>query len=185
MLGVIPTSHALQTARERGLDLIEVAPNAKPPTCKIMDYGKYKYEQKKRASESKKKQTVINIKEIQIRTRTDQHDLEVKLKHARRFLENGDKTRVNLRFRGREMAHQEIGIKAIKGVIEQLKDIAIVEVPPKMEGRQLFALLAPDPAKLKEIQKAKAQAEKEAGNEEDSGGSSAEVKEPQMAAKSD
>jgi translation initiation factor IF-3 len=158
MAGVISTQDALRMAQDRGLDLIEVAPDAKPPTCKIMDYGKYKYETKKKATESRKKQTVVSIKEIQLRPRTEEHDMNVKLKHARKFLMSGDKTRVNLRFRGREMAHQEIGMDVLKKVIEELKDVSVVEVPPKLEGRQLFVLLAPDPARLKEIQKAKKEA---------------------------
>ncbi len=155
MLGVMSVSEAIRLAEEKGLDLIEVAPDASPPTCKIMDYGKYKYEQKKKENESRKKQTVISVKEIQIRPRTDSHDLGVKLKHARRFLEGGDKTKITMRFRGREMAHQDIGRELLKKVMEELKDIGIVEVAPKMEGRQMFALVAPTPAVLKEIQKKK------------------------------
>lgn len=137
-------------AQEKMLDLIEVVPNATPPTCKIMDYGKYKYEQKKKAHAARKKQVEIQVKELQLRPRTDQHDIETKLKHARRFLEEGDKVKFNLRFRGREMAYQDMGEGVLKKVIEALKDIAIIETSPKMEGRQLFALLAPDPAKIKE-----------------------------------
>lgn len=153
MLGVFPPMDALRMAENKGLDLIEIAPTAKPPTCKIMDYGKYKYEQKKKEHQARKNQTVITIKEIQLRPRTDQHDLDVKMRHARRFLLEGDKVKVNLRFYGREMAHQELGINLLKKVTESLQDIALVEVPPKMEGRQLFVLLAPDPAKLKELEK--------------------------------
>lgn len=141
-------------AEARGLDLIEIAPNAKPPTCKIMDYGKYKYELKKKEHQARKNQTVITIKEIQLRPRTDQHDLEVKLKHARRFLLEGDKVKVNLRFYGREMAHQDLGFELLKKVTQTLQDVALVEVPAKMEGRQLFVLLAPDAAKIKDLEKA-------------------------------
>ena len=145
------SSEALKMALDQGLDLIEIAPNANPPTCKIMDYGKYKYEQKKKAQESKKKQTIISIKEIQIRPRTDAHDLTIKLNHARRFLENGDKTKITMRFRGREMAHQNIGREQIKKVIKALEDVSVVEFLPKMEGRQMFVMLNPTPAILKKI----------------------------------
>ncbi|HVK61619.1 MAG TPA: translation initiation factor IF-3 [Bdellovibrionales bacterium] len=154
MLGVFPPMEALRLAEDRGLDLIEIAPTAKPPTCKIMDYGKYKYEQKKKEHEARKNQTVIVIKEIQLRPRTDQHDLDVKLRHARRFLLEGDKVKVNLRYYGREMAHQELGVQLLARVTATLTDIAMVETAPKMEGRQLFALYAPDPAKIKEYEKA-------------------------------
>ncbi|MES2962288.1 MAG: translation initiation factor IF-3 [Bdellovibrionota bacterium] len=153
MLGVFPPQEALRMAEERGLDLIEIAPTAKPPTCKIMDYGKYKYELKKKEHEARKNQTVITIKEVQLRPRTDKHDLDVKLNHARRFLLEGDKVKVNLRFYGREMAHQELGVQLLQKVTAALSDIAMVETPPKMEGRQLFALYAPDPMKLKDIEK--------------------------------
>jgi len=154
MLGIFPPFKALELAEERGLDLIEIAPTAKPPTCKIMDYGKYKYELKKKEHEARKNQTVITIKEIQIRPRTDVHDLNVKLNHARRFLLEGDKVKVNLRFYGREMAHQNLGFELLQKVSKTLGDIAMVETPPKMEGRQLFALYAPDAAKIKEFKAA-------------------------------
>ena len=151
MLGIMDPVDALRMASDRGLDLIEIAPHAKPPTCKIMDYGKYKYEQKKKAQESKKKQTIISIKEIQIRPRTDAHDLAIKLNHARRFLENGDKTKITMRFRGREMAHQDIGREQIQKVIRSLEDVSVVELMPKMEGRQMFVMLTPTPAILKRV----------------------------------
>jgi len=154
MLGVFPPFEALRMAEAKGLDLIEIAPTAKPPTCKIMDYGKYKYELKKKEHQARKNQTVITIKEIQLRPRTDQHDLDVKMKHARRFLLEGDKVKVNLRFYGREMAHQHLGMDLLNKVTTALADIAMVEVPPKMEGRQLFVLLAPDATKIKEFEKA-------------------------------
>jgi translation initiation factor IF-3 len=160
MLGVFPPMEALRMAEDKGLDLIEIAPTAKPPTCKIMDYGKYKYELKKKEHEARKNQTVIVIKEIQLRPRTDQHDLDVKLRHARRFLLEGDKVKVNLRFYGREMAHQELGSQLLAKVTKALGDIALVETPPKMEGRQLFALYAPDPIKVKEYEKAHPEAAK-------------------------
>ncbi len=151
ILGIMESSEALRIAQDKGLDLIEIAPTANPPTCKIMDYGKYKYEQKKKAQESKKKQTIISIKEIQIRPRTDSHDLNIKLNHARRFLESGDKTKITMRFRGREMAHQDIGREQIKKVIRALEDVSVVEFLPKMEGRQMFVMLNPTPTILKKI----------------------------------
>lgn len=156
MLGIFPPFEALKMAEAKGLDLIEVAPTAKPPTCKITDYGKYKYELKKKEHEARKNQTVIVIKEIQLRPRTDQHDLDVKMRSARGFLLDGDKVKVNLRFYGREMAHQELGMGLLQKVIAALGDIALVESNPKMEGKQLFVLLAPDPAKIKEYEKKKA-----------------------------
>ncbi len=161
MLGVMTPSEGMKLAEERGLDLIEVAPTATPPTCKIMDFGKWKYEQKKKAHEARKNQTTIVIKELQLRPRTEQHDLDVKMRHARRFLEEGFKTKLNMRFRGRELVHQEIGQRLLEKVVAGLKDIAMVEVPPKMEGKQLFLLMAPDPVKIREIQKNRAKLPKE------------------------
>lgn len=161
MLGVVTVQEGLRLAQERGLDLIEVAPNVTPPTCKIMDYGKYKYEEKKRAHESKKKQTVITIKELQVRPRTDQHDLDTKLRHARRFLLEGDKVKFSLRFRGREMAHQDLGMAVMQKVMEALKDICVIEAAPKMEGQQLFLMIGPDSAKIKEYKRANPNKDKE------------------------
>jgi len=149
MLGVKALAEAQQLAIDKGLDLIEIAPNVKPPTCKIMDYGKWKYENKKKAAEARKKQTIISIKEVQLRPRTEEHDLNTKLKNATKFLLNGDKVKVNLRFSGREMAHQELGFELLQEVTKKLDNIAIVEAEPKKEGRQLFVLLAPDPKKIK------------------------------------
>ncbi|MFZ3231070.1 MAG: translation initiation factor IF-3 [Pseudobdellovibrio sp.] len=154
MAGVMGVPEALRMAQDKGLDLIEIAPNAVPPTCKLMDYGKYKYEEKKKAAASRKNQVIVTIKEIQMRPRTDQHDFETKMKHARRFLLDGDKVKINLRFMGREMAHQEAGVLVIRKAIEFVKDLALVESPPKTEGKNLFTLLAPDPAKIKEYIKA-------------------------------
>lgn len=160
MVGVMSPREALAIAESKGLDLIEIAPTAKPPTCKIMDYGKYKYELKKKEKVAKKKQVTISIKEVQLRPRTDQHDLDVKLRAARRFLLDGDKVKFNMRFMGRELAHQELGYKLLKRVGESLLDVAIIEAPPKMEGKQLFALYAPDPVKVKEYLKANPQSAK-------------------------
>lgn len=153
MLGVYSVPQAIQLAEARGLDLIEIAPTATPPTCKIMDYGKWKYESKKKQVAARKNQVVVDTKEIQLRPRTEQHDLDTKVRHARRFLIESDKVKVNLRFSGREAAHQEEGMAVLKRVIEALADLAIVEVPPKREGRQVFTLFAPDPVKIKEFKR--------------------------------
>jgi len=165
MRGVMEPGKALELAEEKGLDLIEIAPTAKPPTCRIMDYGKWKYEAQKKDKLAKKNQTTIVIKEIQIRTRTDKHDLDVKLKNARRFLLKGDKVKVNLRFYGREMAHQELGIKMLEIVAKSLDEIANIETPPKREGRQVFLLLVPDPSKIKEFNKSLASEKKSTGEQ--------------------
>jgi translation initiation factor IF-3 len=161
MLGIFQVPDAIRLAEEKGLDLIEVVPNASPPTCKIMDYGKYKYELKKKAAESRKKQVEIDIKELQLRPRTEQHDLDVKIRHARRFLEEGDKVKFILRYKGREMAYQDMGEKVLRNVVEALQDMALVETPPKMEGKQLYTLLAPDPVKIKEFKKKNPDSHKE------------------------
>lgn len=147
MIGVVTTREALRKAEEAGLDLVEISPNADPPVCKVLDYGKYKYEQQKKASEARKKQKVVEVKEIQIRPMIGDHDYEVKLKNAKRFLEEGDKVKVVLRFRGREMAHTEIGMGLLKKMIEDLGSLAKVEFEPKMEGRQVMMVLGPATAK--------------------------------------
>lgn len=154
MLGVMSVPEALRLAEDRGLDLLEIAPTATPPTCKIMDHGKWKYENKKKAAAARKKQVIVSVKEIQMRPRTDQHDFETKMNHARRFLLDGDKVKVNLRFMGREMAHQELGMELMKKAIAFVNDLAMVETNPKMEGKQMFLLLAPDPLKIKDYMKA-------------------------------
>lgn len=142
MKGVFPTSKAIEMAVDEGLDLVEVSPNADPPVCKIMDYGKYKYEQQKKASEARKKQKVVDVKEVKISPRIEKHDYEVKMRNARRFLESGDKVKVSMRLRGREMAHQEIGFDLLKQMIEELDEISSVELHPKLEGRQMIMVLA-------------------------------------------
>lgn len=153
MLGVFSVPEAVKIAEGRGLDLIEIAPTAKPPTCKIMDYGRFKYENKKKQTEARKKQVIVLTKEIQLRPRTEDHDLETKSKHAKRFLMDGDKVKVNLRFSGREMAHQELGYDLVNRFAKMLESHSILEVPPQKEGRQLYAIIAPDPVKIKEIKK--------------------------------
>lgn len=146
-VGVVPTAQALQMARDRGLDLMEVSPNAQPPVCKICDYGKFKYEKKKKDHQAKKKQVVIKVKEVQLRPQTDQHDLDYKFRNIREFLSEGDKAKITILFRGREIAYAENGYKIMKGLIEDMKDVAIVESPPKLEGKKMIMILAPAPAK--------------------------------------
>ena len=162
MIGVMTVPEAVRLAEDKGLDLIEIVPNATPPTCKIMDFGKYKYEKKKQEAAARKKQIIVVIKEIQMRPRTDQHDFETKMRHARRFLLEGDKVKINMRFSGREMAHQEFGISLMRKAIEFVNDLSMVETNPKMEGKQMFTLLTPDPVKIKEYIKAHPDAVKKA-----------------------
>ena len=166
MLGVMSVPEALRLAEDRGLDLLEIAPTAQPPTCKIMDYGKWKYENKKKQAAARKNQVIVQTKEIQLRPRTDQHDFETKMRHARRFILEGDKVKVNMRFMGREMAHQELGIEQLKKCIEALKELTIVETAPKMEGRNAFLIIAPDPLKVKEFLKANPKSSKVAADDE-------------------
>ena len=154
-MGVLPLEAALAKAAEYGLDLVEVSPMAKPPVCKIMDYGKFKYEAKKKASEAKKKQTVVKLKEVKFRPKTEEHDYGFKTKAIREFLEEGNKARCTVMFRGREITHREIGQAILSRIAQDLKDIAIVEQSPRLEGRLLFMILAPNPRWL-QAQRAKA-----------------------------
>lgn len=130
-------------AEEANLDLVEISPNATPPVCKIMDFGKFKYEQQKREAEARKKQKIIEVKEVKFRPNTDTHDYDVKMRNVLRFLESGDKVKITLRFRGREMAHQELGRELLKRVAEDITEIGKVENMPKMEGRQMIMIIAP------------------------------------------
>lgn len=143
MVGVVPLQKALDMATSAGLDLVEVSPNAEPPVCKILDYGKYKYEQQKKAQEAKKKQKVVELKELKLRPNIEDHDYKVKLNHAKRFLEAGNKVKFTLRFRGREMSHMDLGMEVLKRYEEDLKDIAKIDVPAKNEGRQVMMVLGP------------------------------------------
>ena len=143
MLGVLSHKDALERAYKAGLDLVEVSPNADPPVCKILDYGKYKFEEQKRRAEIRKKQKVIEIKEIQLRPGIDKHDFEVKMRSARKFLEDGDKLKVTLRFRGREMSHQELGMDVLTRVKDNLQDIGKVEQHPKLEGKRVIMVMGP------------------------------------------
>jgi translation initiation factor IF-3 len=142
-LGVVTRNEALAKAEELGLDLVEVAPHAQPPVCRIMDYGKFKYEQSKKAQEARKKQTIIQVKEIKMRPRTDVHDLEVKKKRIRQFIGDGNKVKITVRFRGRENAHPELGFALIKRIVEEMSDIAVSESVPVKQGPLMHTILAP------------------------------------------
>ena len=141
--GVIDTQTALKMAEAAGLDLVEIAPNSSPPVCKILDYGKYKFQAQKKAAEARKKQKVVEVKEIKLRPMIDDHDYDVKMRSMKRFFEEGDKVKITLRFRGREMAHQELGYKLLNRVKEDTGPIAKVESEPRFEGRQMVMMLAP------------------------------------------
>ncbi|ALL14067.1 translation initiation factor IF-3 [Caulobacter henricii] len=141
--GEMPTASALEAAEEAGLDLVEIVPNANPPVCKILDYGKFKFQEQKKKNEARKRQKIVELKEIKLRPNIDIHDYEVKAKAMTRFFEEGDKVKVTLRFRGREMAHPELGMKLLIKVKTDFEEIAKVEYEPRMEGRQMIMILAP------------------------------------------
>lgn len=141
--GETPIDEALRLAQEAGLDLVEISPNAKPPVCKILDLGKLKYESQKKAAAARKKQKIIEVKEIKMRPNIDTHDYETKMKAARRFFDDGDKVKFTLRFRGREMAHQELGMKLLQKVKSETEEFTKVEAEPKLEGRQMMMVLSP------------------------------------------
>jgi translation initiation factor IF-3 len=143
MLGVLSIRDALYKAFQAGLDLLEISPNAVPPVCKITDYGKFKYEQQKKANEARKKQKVVEIKEIKVRPNIDDHDYDVKMRQAKGFIGEGDKVKVTLRFRGREMAHQELGVKLLERIRTELVELVKVEQMPRLENRQMIMVLAP------------------------------------------
>jgi translation initiation factor IF-3 len=160
-LGVLPVEQALARAQELGMDLVEVSPLAKPPVCKIMDYGKFKYLEKKKQNEAKKKQVVVQLKEVKLRPRTEEHDYATKIKKVREFLEESNKARITVMFRGREMSHRELGQKVLQRVIEDLRETAVIESAPRIEGRQMFMILAPNPRMLQaQRDRARAAAEK-------------------------
>lgn len=142
-LGILDIEEAMRQAGDIGLDLVEVAPNSDPPVCRIMDYGQWKYQQSKRAHEAKKHQKIIHLKEIKLRPKTEEHDFQFKLKHAVEFIEQGDKVKVTIMFKGREMSHQDLGRRLMEKFIESTEELATVETPPKMEGRSLSSILAP------------------------------------------
>ena len=142
-VGILAVKEAIRLAEEQGLDLVEVAPGASPPVCRVMNYGKYKYQQNKRSQEAKKHQTVIHVKEVKVRPRTEEHDYHFKLRHILRFLEEGNKVKVSLLFRGREIAHPEFGREMLSRIQEEVKEKAVVEQAPRMEGRIMVMILSP------------------------------------------
>ena len=156
-IGIVPTSEAYNRAQELGLDLVEVSPNSRPPVCRIMDFGKYKYELSKKDKLAKKKQHVFQLKEMRYRPKIDEHDYQFKTKHVREFLESGSKVKAFVLYRGREMAHIELGRKILDRLIEDMSDIAVVDVQPKLEGRNMNMILSPKPEILKKVQAEKTQ----------------------------
>jgi len=142
-MGIVKIAEALQKSEEFEVDLVEIAPNANPPVCRLMDYGKFRYQEQKRQQEARARQKVIQVKEVKFRPGTDEGDYKVKLRNLRRFIEDGDKAKVTLRFRGREMAHQDLGMRVLERVRDDMEDIAQVEAMPKLEGRQMVMVLAP------------------------------------------
>jgi translation initiation factor IF-3 len=143
MIGILSRDEALQLAEEEGLDLVEIQPNADPPVCKIMDFGKFRFEQQKKASEARKRQKQVEIKELKFRPVTDEGDYQIKMRNIRRFLEDGDKVKINIRFRGREMSHQELGRQMAARIEADLGDDVVIESRPRLEGRQMVMLIAP------------------------------------------
>ena len=152
--GVIPSLEALRLAKDLGLDLVEVAPNSNPPVCKILDYGKYKFEQEKKLKDNRKNQKIIKVKEIRMQPKIDDHDLDFKTRHVREFLADGDKVKVTVRFRGRELAHTELGEDVLKAVLDRLENQYLLEKPPSMEGRFMSMVLAPK-STLKKVDSAR------------------------------
>jgi translation initiation factor IF-3 len=168
-LGVIPTEDALRRAQSKGLDLVEVNPKASPPVCKILDFGKYKYEEKKRQREAKKRQTVVEVKEIKLRPKTDDHDLNVKVRAARKFLEAGNKVKVICRFRGREITHPQIATQQLEFITSHCEELANVEQRPTMEGRAMTIIISPKPQVLHRIAQERARRDEERARAEKAG----------------
>src|SRR3954471_16806362 len=154
-LGIMPTHEALRLAEEKGLDLVEISPRAFPPVCRIMDYGKYKYEKAKKKQQQRKKASTVETKEIKFRPKTEEHDMDFKVKHVRRFLEGGNKVRLAVVFRGREITHPQTGMKVLNRVVELCADIATVEATPNMEGRRMIMVIAPKPGVVRKAQEAR------------------------------
>jgi translation initiation factor IF-3 len=154
-LGVLPTHEALRLAEERGLDLVEISPRAFPPVCRIMDYGKYKYEEAKKKQQARKRASTVETKEIKFRPKTEEHDMAFKVKHVRRFLEEGNKVRLAVVFRGREITHPQTGMNVLNRVVDMCNDIATVEATPNMEGRRMIMVIAPRPGVVRKAQEAK------------------------------
>lgn len=175
MLGILQTREAFQYARERELDLVEVNPKAHPPVCKVMDYGKFKYEEKKKQAEARKRQTIVELKEIKVRPKTDDHDMDFKLKHVRRFLEEGDKVKITCRFRGREITHPETAQRQLDEFATRVQDIAIVEQTARMEGRTMTLLLAPKVSKAQMMAKRRQDEQKGGAKRSDADAADAEL----------
>ncbi|MBA3459136.1 MAG: translation initiation factor IF-3 [Deltaproteobacteria bacterium] len=154
-LGIMPTHEALRLAEEKGLDLVEISPRAFPPVCRIMDYGKYKYEEAKKKQQARKRASTVETKEIKFRPKTEEHDMAFKVKHVRRFLEGGNKVRLAVVFRGREITHPKTGMNVLNRVVEFCNDIATVEATPNMEGRRMIMVIAPKPGVVRKAQEAK------------------------------
>ena len=154
-LGVMPTHEALRLAEEKGLDLVEISPRAFPPVCRIMDYGKYKYEEAKKKQQARKRASTVETKEIKFRPKTEKHDMDFKVKHVRRFVEAGNKVRLAVVFRGREITHPQTGMNVLNRVVEMCSDIAAVEATPNMEGRRMIMVIAPKPGVVRKAQEAK------------------------------
>jgi translation initiation factor IF-3 len=171
-LGVLPTDQALKRAQEVGLDLVEVNPKGTPPVCKILDFGKYKYEEKKKAAEAKRKQTVVEVKEVKIRPKTDEHDLNVKIRAIRRFIEAGNKVKVVCRFRGREMMHPQVASVQLQEILKAVEDLVNVEQRPMMEQRTMAMLVSPKPVvfqRLQQLQRERDKAREKAGEGHEKG----------------
>ncbi len=184
MLGIMETRDAQRFARERELDLVEVNPKAHPPVCKVMDYGKYKYEEKKQQNEARKRQTTVELKEIKLRPKTDDHDVDFKIKHVRRFLEEGDKVKLTCRFRGREITHPETAQRQLDLIAGAVNDLGMVETPCRMEGRTMTMIIGPRISKAILKQRRKEQ-EEQAKRAAEAGSAAAEAPQPEAAAKSD
>ena len=153
--GVLPTAEALRQARELGLDLVEIAPQSNPPVCKILDYGKFKFEQEKKLKDNRKHQKIVKIKEVRMQPKIDDHDLDFKSKHVRGFLQEGNKVKVTIRFRGRELAHTEIGEEVLKSVLTKIEGLYVMESPPRMEGRFMSMMLVPKAPVIKQPEPAR------------------------------
>jgi translation initiation factor IF-3 len=154
-LGIMPTHEALRLAEEKGLDLVEISPRSQPPVCRIMDYGKYKYDEAKKKQQARKRASTVETKEIKFRPKTEEHDMDFKVKHVRRFLEGGNKVRLAVVFRGREITHPQTGMAVLNRVVERCGDIATVEATPNMEGRRMIMVIAPKPGVVRKAQEAK------------------------------
>jgi len=178
-LGVLSTDEAIRRARESGFDLVEVNPKASPPVCKILDFGKYKYEEKKKQRDAKRKQTVVEVKEIKLRPKTDDHDLMVKLRAARRFAEAGNKVKLTCRFRGREITHPEVAFQQFEFLLSKMDDLVNVEQRPTMEGRAMAAIVSPKPGVLHKLAQERIQKERLAARAAAEGGTPVEETEPE------